>query len=124
MNREIEKTGTERREDHVLVPPIDIYATDDEYVIKADMPSVKKEDLDITLHDNKLEISGKVTDSGNGTNEVKYREYVMYDYYRNFQVGNDIDNNGISAEIADGVLTLKLPKRAESKPKKITINAE
>ncbi len=112
------------REEYVLMPPIDIYVSDDEYVIKADMPAVSKNDLDITLHDNKLEISGKVATDESKPDGAAYNEYTLYDYYRSFQVGNDIDGDRISAEIDKGVLTLKLPKREEVKPKKINIEVE
>jgi HSP20 family protein len=123
MSKEVEKVKELKTDECVLMPPIDIYTSDDEYVIKADMPAVSKNDLQITLHDNKLEITGKVSADESKEGAV-YNEYSLYNYYRSFQVGNDIDGERISAEVDKGVLTLKLPKKAESKPKKITIEVE
>lgn len=124
MNKEVEKVKEIKNDECVLMPPIDIYTSDDEYVIKADMPSVSKNDLDITLHDNKLEISGKTSADESKLKGALYNEYTLYNYYRSFQVGNDVDGNKISAEIDKGVLTLKLPKKEETKPRKITIEVE
>ncbi|PKL36277.1 MAG: heat-shock protein SP21 [Spirochaetae bacterium HGW-Spirochaetae-1] len=103
-----------------MVPPVDIYETENEYVIKADMPAVQKENIDITLNNDKLELRGKVT-VDTERDDVRYGEYELYDYYRSFNVGNDISSAAISAHMKDGVLTLTLPKREEIKPKKIEI---
>ncbi len=124
MSKEVEKAKEIKRDECVLMPPIDISVSDDEYVIRADMPGVNKDNLDITLHDNSLEISGKVSVDESSHEGAGYNEYNLYDYYRSFKVGNDIDGEKISAGIDKGVLTLKLPKREETKPKKIKIEIE
>jgi HSP20 family protein len=108
------------RDENIMVPPVDIYETENEYVIKADMPAVQKENIDITLNNDKLELRGKVT-VDTERDDVRYGEYELYDYYRSFNVGNDISSAAISAHMKDGVLTLTLPKREEIKPKKIEI---
>lgn len=109
-------------ENRTIVPPADIYETEDQYVIKADMPSVKKEGVDITLDNNKLKIKGSVDESLKKTENLRHMEYTLYDYYREFDVGDDIENDNIKAEIYDGVLTITLPKKEEVKPRKIEIN--
>ena len=118
MNTEITKETSK----YTLLPPVDIYETGDEFIVKADMPGVKKEDIEITLNNNKLEIRGKV-DASEAETDARYREYSLYDYFRSFNVGNDIDANRISAQTDSGVLTLTLKKREEVKPKKIEVIA-
>jgi len=119
MNTEVTKKEKSR---YTLMPPVDIYETENEFIVKADIPGVKKEDIDVTLNDNKLEIRGKVN-GGDDENAASYREYSLYDFYRSFNVGNDIDENGISAQTDSGVLTLTLKKREEVKPRKIDVIA-
>lgn len=107
-----------------VVPAADIYETDNEYVIKADMPGVKKENLEIVIEDNELLIVGRIDVDESRLNNLKYCECRLYDYRRSFIVGDTIDRNGISANLEDGVLTLTLPKSEMVKPKKIEIKTE
>ena len=111
-------------EECVIVPAVDIYETDDEYVLKADMPGVKKEELDITFEKNQLEISGKVDPALVEDESIRYREYTLYNYNRRFTVGDGIDSQKIEAKLDDGVLTLTLPKSEKVKPRKIEVKSE
>lgn len=122
MSTEIRKydlcgdNGCER----VIYPLVDIFETQDGFVIKADMPGVQKQNIDISLHDNILEINGKVNGETDDT-EKKYSEYSLSKYHREFNVGNDIDGNRIEASLGNGILNITLPKKEEVKPKKIEI---
>ncbi|MDY6969365.1 MAG: Hsp20/alpha crystallin family protein [Spirochaetota bacterium] len=107
--------------ENVIVPLADIYETENEYVIKADMPGIKKENVDITINDNILEIKGTIDESVQNQQKMKYSEYKLHNYHRSFTVGNNIDSNKISANMDNGVLTLSLTKKEEAKPKKIAI---
>jgi len=111
-------------EKYVILPPVDVYETENEYVIKADMPGVKKENLQITIEQNQLEINGKIENGTAKEEEIKYSEYNLYDYHRVFTVGNSINRDGIGANLENGVLTLMLPKSEDIKPKKIEIKVE
>lgn len=111
-------------EECVIVPAVDIYETVDEYVLKADMPGVQKEDLDITFEKNQLEINGKVDSSLVDDENIRYREYTLYNYNRRFTVGEGIDSQKIAARLEDGVLTLTLPKSEAVKPRKIEVKSE
>ena len=113
-----------KKTDYVITPPVDIYETDNEYVLKADMPGVTKDNVSITFNNNELEITGKVDDEYTSNENMTYREYTLFNYYRKFVVSNAINPEGISASLENGVLTIKLPKREEAKPKKIEIKAE
>lgn len=107
-----------------ILPLVDIYETDNEYTLKMEVPGVRREDVDVTLNDNELEVKAKVTNREHDGRETLYQEFDAESYQRNFRVGNDIDRNGIEAELSNGVLTLRLQKSEEVKPRKIQINAK
>jgi HSP20 family protein len=111
-------------EECVIVPPVDIYETDNEYILKADMPGVIKENLAITLDNNRLEINGKVVEDESEEGNLKYSEYKLYNFHREFNAGKDINGNAITAKLDHGVLTLIMPKKEEVKPKKLEIKYE
>ncbi len=110
-----------KNNDRVIFPPVDIYENDSEFVVVADIPGVDKSNIDITINDNKLEINGKISNK-NDVDSLRYREFYLQNYYRAFNVGSVIDSNAINATVVNGVLTLKLPKRNEVKPRKIEIS--
>jgi HSP20 family protein len=130
MNAELTKIKKDayNNEEYVLVPPVDIYETENEFVIKAEMPGVKKDGINVTLDNNELEISGKVNGNlpGNLPDEknLKYSEFKLYNYHRKFNVGDTIDRNTLTAALDNGILTLTLPKKEEVKPKKIEVKVE
>jgi len=111
------------QEERVIVPAVDIFETDNEFVLKADMPGVTKENLDITLENNRLEINGAVPADAE-EKRLKYREFMLYNYHRSFTVGDNIDTQKIAAALENGVLTLTLPKSEKAKPRKIEITVE
>lgn len=109
--------------ENIIVPPVDIYETENEYVIKADMPGVKKENIKITMNNNELEIHGE-TKTSEEEGKIHYREFTLNNFLRTFNTGNDIDSSKIEATLEHGVLTLILPKKEEVKPRKIEISSE
>ena len=111
------------REDFII-PSADICENDNEFILKAEMPGVSKDQLDITLDEDHLEIIGKVDADWEKDLKVIDREFRISDYYRRFYVGNKVNRDEISAKIEDGVLTLRLPKSNEIKPRKIEITSE
>ena len=130
MNAEIEKV-TEKNteelfncEDCITVPPADVYETDDEYVIKVEMPGVSKENIDVTLDNKELEITGKINGEVPDSKNLKYAEFKLYNYRRKFVVGEGINSAELKAGFNNGLLTLTLPKREEIKPKKIEVRLE
>lgn len=101
-------------------PDVNIYETNDGYVLEAEMPGVTKEGLEITLEDNTLTFVGKRSEEVvNG--QALYRESRGVNYRRVFELDPAIDTDKISAEMRQGVLTLKLPKAERAKPRKIQI---
>jgi len=126
MTAEIRKLTKDNynTEKPVLVPPVDIYETEDEYVIKAEMPGVAKDRINVTLNNSELEITGKINGTLPEEKDLRYSEFRLYDYHRKFKVGDDIDNRRLSAKLENGILTLNLPKSEKVKPKKIEIKVE
>lgn len=104
-------------------PAVNIFDQDDEITLYADMPGVSGNSIDISLDRGILHIRGRVNPSPiNG--ERVLEEYQVGDFVRTFSLSEDIDPNGISADLQNGVLTLRLPKSAERKPRKITVKSE
>ncbi len=104
-------------------PAVDIYETEHELVVKADLPEVDPKDLDIRVESNILTIRG----------ERKFEKKVDEDNYlrversygsfsRSFSLANTVNPEAIKADYSNGVLTLTIPKREEAKPKQIKVN--
>jgi len=107
----------------VFAPAVDIFETEKELTLLADMPGVKSENLTIGLNKNVLTMSGEV-DAPEGENETDVlREYETGKYFREFKLSNEIDQTRIDAVLKDGVLRLTLPKVEEVKPRKIEVKA-
>lgn len=103
-----------------FTPAVDIYETENELVLLADMPGVDVDGLDIDLKDDTLSIIGRI-----GTNEpegeVLLTEYRLGNYFRNFCLTDAVDQSRISATLSDGVLKMTLPKAEKAVPRKIPI---
>ena len=91
-------------------------------VVKADLPGVEKENLDLQVENNLLTIRAKPTHTSAG--ESVYREYELVNFFRQFELNEKVDRSKISAELKHGVLTLQLPKAEEVKPRKIEVRVE
>jgi HSP20 family protein len=104
-------------------PNVDILEQPDELLVLADVPGAKSDAIDVKFEDGMLEIHAAVTPRHGDDDEHLLREYGVGDYYRSFQVSEDIDSGKIAAEYADGVLTLHLPKAEAAKPRKIAVKA-
>jgi HSP20 family protein len=115
-------SGELTRDVTTYVPRVDILENDDEIVLFADMPGVETDNLDIQFEDRQLTIHGKVEWRQAEMNFVG-GEYGVGDFYRTFAIGEAIDVEKISAEIKNGVLTLRLPKSEAAKPRKIVVKA-
>ena len=106
-------------------PAVDIYETEHEMVVKADLPDVNPQDLNIHVENNILTIRGE-RKFENKVNEENYlrieRSYGSFS--RSFSLANSVNSDAIRADYQNGVLTLSIPKREEAKPKQIRINVE
>lgn len=100
-------------------PEVNIYNSNDEYVVVAKLPGVKKEDVSITLKDNSLKISGEKKDDKKENCYLDERYSGKFE--RNFLLNEKVDSGKIDAEMKNGLLMIKLPKSPEVKPKSISI---
>lgn len=112
-------TRREEQTPQYFVPPVDISETPDGLVLRYDMPGVKKDNADITVDKGTLTVTGKVEPEESGT--PAYRETRIGDYRREFTLPNDVDAEHINAEMNAGVLTVRINKPEEAKPKRIQI---
>ena len=104
-----------------FAPAIDVRANDDEIVFTADVPGLKQEDIEITLDDGVLTIKGQRRYQGNGKDKVWLgRSYGAFS--RSFTLPETVDPERLSAELVDGVLTVRVAQQPKSKPRKITIS--
>jgi HSP20 family protein len=104
-------------------PAVDIYETENELVVKADLPDVNPQDLDIRVENNILAIRGerKFASKVNEDNYLRI-ERAYGPFSRSFSLANSVKSEAIKADYQNGVLTLSLPKREEAKPKQIKVH--
>ena len=107
----------------VFTPAVDIYETEKEITLLADMPGVKAEDLTIDLRDNTLTLSAGIAPFEGADEEDVLIEYDIGKFYRQFTLGEMINQEKINAQLNDGVLHLSLPKVEKAAPKKIKVQA-
>jgi len=104
-------------------PDIDVRATEDELLLACDVPGVKREDLDVTLHEHVLTIKGV------RKFESKSQEQVMIgrsygSFSRSFTLPPSLDEEKLAADLVDGVLTIRIPKVPKAKPFKVQIGGQ
>ena len=106
-------------------PAVDIYETEHELVVKADLPEIQPEQLDIRVENNILTIRGerKFEQKVNEDNYLRV-ERTYGSFARSFSLANTVNSEAIKADYSNGVLTLSIPKREEAKPKQIKVNVE
>ncbi|GLS24898.1 Hsp20/alpha crystallin family protein [Marinibactrum halimedae] len=110
----------------VFSPRVDIKETQNQYLLHAELPGVKKEDLDVTLDAGVLTISAKVSSESKEEKDevIIRRERHFGQFWRSFNLGGNVSESDIVAKFSDGVLTLEVPKIKNTEPerKRIEIN--
>jgi len=112
-------------EERGLMPAVDVFEKDDKFVVKAELPGMKEEDIDVSVAGDMLMIKGeKKTES-----EVKEANYYRCErsygsFYRSIPLPSTVDADKIEADFEDGILEVSLPKSAEVKPKKVAVSAK
>jgi HSP20 family protein len=108
----------------LFTPHFEVKETPDAYVFKADLPGVQEKDLEITLSQGRLSVSGRRDMEKREENERFYTVERSYgSFTRTFTLPSDIDEARVEAELRDGVLALRVPKSAEQQPKKIALKS-
>ena len=105
-----------------IVPPVDIFEDAEGIVLRADMPGVARENLSIDVDGETLTVAGTVR-LGEDSGLPVYSEIRVADYRRSFVLGRDLDAGRIEAMLRDGVLTLRVPKTEQAKPRRIEVKA-
>ncbi len=104
-------------------PAVDIYETEHELVVKADLPEVDPKELDVRVENNLLTIRGERKFEKKVAEENYLRVERAYgSFSRSFSLANTVNSEAIQADYRNGVLTLTIPKREEAKPKQIKVN--
>jgi HSP20 family protein len=119
--RELENKEESTIPARLFVPVADIYEAEHDLTIILEMPGVEKSNVDIRVEDGVLSVEGRLDLTKYQGLQPLYTEYNIGHYGRSFRLSSKIDQNKIAAEMKDGVLSLKLPKVEEAKPRSIQI---
>jgi HSP20 family protein len=117
----------ERLADHrsdSWTPPIDVYETQDRYVVAAELPGLSREQIELALEDSRLTIRGQRTDQGTTARDILHFHQVERghgSFARTFEFESKIDIESVSADLTNGVLTITLPKAARPPARKIEV---
>ena len=115
------RSAEQTRAGAVFTPDVDIFETDREITLLADIPGVKPENLSIDLRDDVLTITGEADRYEKEGGVGLIAEWEPGKYYRQFTLSEMIDQANIDAKLNDGVLRLTLPKVAQAAPRRITV---
>jgi HSP20 family protein len=107
--------------------PVDVAEDDQRYYVWADLPGVRKEDVDVSVVGNQVTLAARVhrakaVDQGQGKETILRKERFNGELVRTIEFAGEIDDQHAAAEYRDGVLTLTLPKKASSQVKRLAIN--
>lgn len=103
-------------------PALDVYEDKDNFLVKAELPGMKKDQIDISLHEGTLSIAGeRKSERPENTGEVSRSERFFGRFQRTVPLPKPVDAGKVSARYTDGILTITLPKTEESKPRQIEV---
>lgn len=122
-NRENAEAATARpaSDTPALTPPVDVFEDENGITLLADLPGVSKENLNIRVEGEQLAIEGTVSLGESARLEAVYAEVRVAQYRRTFALSGDLDTERIDAKMKNGVLTLRIPKAEQAKPRRIPV---
>ncbi len=123
MTRQDENLPSNLRGRLVAAPPVDIYESDEEYVVEADVPGVAQDRVTLRLENGELALEGQWSVPEMEGATVLAREFRPVDFRRSFVLPDTVDAAKVSASLKDGVLTVRIPKAESVKPRSIQIRA-
>ena len=107
------------------IPAVDVFEDNDNFVVKVEVPGIKKEELEISLHEGVLTLQGERKAQSKGNGKENYRSERFFGrFQRSISLGSPVQADKVSAKYADGILTVTLPKAEESKPRQIPISVK
>lgn len=115
------RTGAEN--ERVMRPAVDIFEDQSGITLRADMPGVSRDTLDIRIDRDTLSIEGQASISTPENMEALYADVRSTRYQRSFSLSGELDTDNVEAQLRDGVLTLRLHKRAEHRPRRIEVQS-
>jgi HSP20 family protein len=121
--QELKNSAEQTKPGLVFTPDVDIFESENEITLLADMPGVTSDNITIDLNEGVLTITGDVKPWEEPEEKDVVVEFEIGKYYRQFSLSEIIDQERIEAKLDDGVLRLNLPKAEKAKPRKITVNA-
>ena len=127
MNKLFEDMAASRGEEKELAtsswaPAVDIYETENEVVLTAEIPGIEEKDVEIKVEDNTLTLRGERKFEKETKEENYHRiERAYGSFFRSFSLPNYVDQDKIEAQHENGVLKIRMPKRSELKPRKVKI---
>ncbi len=122
--RELQTDAELTKPGAVFTPAVDIFESDEEITLLADMPGVSSHGVTIDLFNNELKLTGEVETLRAENETYLLREYDTGRFHRHFSLSDRIDQSKISASIKDGVLRLVLPKVEKAKPRRIEVKSD
>jgi HSP20 family protein len=112
--------GTVPEDPGFWIPDVDIEETDDAWMVQADLPGAKPDDVDVELNDGELVIHGEIKEEEHaGVLRRRARRVGRFEY--RVQLPGDVNADGIDAQLHDGVLAIRVPKAAKSQPRRIEV---
>jgi HSP20 family protein len=112
-----------RESERVMIPAVDIFEDGTGITVRADMPGVARDKLDIRVDHDTLSIAGEAAINTPSNMEALYADVHSTRYQRSFSLSGELDTEKVEANLKDGVLTLRIHKRAEHQPRKIEVPA-
>ena len=119
--QEVEKKQEATTPARAFLPPTDIFETEHALTVVLEMPGIDQSSVDVRVENNVLTIEGKIDFSKYRELQPVYTEYNVGNYARRFELSSKIEQDKISAELKDGVMTLVLPKAKTAKARKIKV---
>lgn len=117
------RSSAERESQRAVLPAVDVFEDSSGITVLADMPGVPKEQLELKVEGETLQIEGAVQPSTPDGMEAIYAEVRVPRYRRTFTLSRELDTSRIEANLKDGVLTLRIPKQAHAQPRRIAVSA-
>ncbi|MDP9583130.1 UNVERIFIED_ORG: HSP20 family molecular chaperone IbpA [Burkholderia contaminans] len=123
-NGAIHAAAAEAARRPALTPAVDIVEDARRVTLRADLPGVPRENLDVKVHDNTLTIEADTRIDTPADLRVRHAEVRAPRFVRTFVLSPDLDTSQIDASLRDGVLTLTIPRREETRPRRIDVTAD
>jgi HSP20 family molecular chaperone IbpA len=122
-SKQVTRAGAEPEQQRAVLPAVDVFEDASGITLLADLPGVRKEQLELKVEGDALLIEGAVRPLAPEGLEAVYAEVRVPRYRRSFTLSRELDTTRIEANLKDGVLTLRIPKQAHAQPRRITVSA-